>query len=872
MEDVTTKILTLKLDYKDTVNGIFEYEKAIAQAKQAQKEMREAVDNGEISQEEYSKRMIESRAEITRYQKEMRSLQSALDQQIKAERMESGSLEQLRAQLSALTKQYDNLSAVERESDTGKQLQDQINAVTDALKEGEEETQRYYRNVGNYTKSMQEAFKGLDDSLDALKKEYAQVAAAEGATSKNAEKLRKEIQAQEQAINETKNAATKLYSSVFPFATQLLPILEGGLKGIKTWLTTAAQGVKMLSKQFLALLANPIIAALAAIAAAIGLVVAGLKGSEENSDKLTRVLAPLKVALGGLQTILETVCGWILSAVEYAGKLAAILGKVAEALPVVGGAAKAVNEAVANSIALEERDIQLKKDKRALLVEEAKIERDVAEARDIATDATNSYTERITALQKAIAAETKIAETRVKLAREEYAIAVEKAKQAPNSEEDNRRLAELEANVLKAETTLYQQRGTLNKQLNSLVDQERKANETAAKERAEQAKARAEAVKAAVQKEVEAVRAAEDAMNALIKDNDEKRRATINTQYNREIDALKKRLETETDLTATAQDAITQTIAAKEMERAEQLAAIDAEVQQRKLEAEKQALEEEKNLREQYAKEELQRIQNDFTEKMMQAADNEVTQAQLEVEQRLQSLEMLHQAEGESEQEYRARQLQAQEDYTNAKKRLADTEVKVQQAKFEMLSALSGGFAKALSALGEENKAFAKLSKVLALGEIAINTGKAIAAGTAQAQSVPYPANLVAMATTIATVLANVASAITQVKSAKFATGAVNIQGAGSGTSDSIYARISTGESVMNAAATALFASELQAMNEIGASATPQLGGVTMNNAEPATMAEGLRSVIAELRPVVSVVDINHGQQRVEVVERAATM
>ena len=56
------------------------------------------------------------------------------------------------------------------------------------------------------------------------------------------------------------------------------------------------------------------------------------------------------------------------------------------------------------------------------------------------------------------------------------------------------------------------------------------------------------------------------------------------------------------------------------------------------------------------------------------------------------------------------------------------------------------------------------MSKTLALAEIAINTGKAIAAGVAQAQSVPFPANIAAIATTVTTILANIATAINTVK------------------------------------------------------------------------------------------------------------
>ena len=60
----------------------------------------------------------------------------------------------------------------------------------------------------------------------------------------------------------------------------------------------------------------------------------------------------------------------------------------------------------------------------------------------------------------------------------------------------------------------------------------------------------------------------------------------------------------------------------------------------------------------------------------------------------------------------------------------------------------------------------AMAAKVLALDEIAINQGAAIAEVIKQAQSVPYPANIAAIAATIATILNGSTQAIKTAKSA----------------------------------------------------------------------------------------------------------
>ena len=132
--------------------------------------------------------------------------------------------------------------------------------------------------------------------------------------------------------------------------------------------------------------------------------------------------------------------------------------------------------------------------------------------------------------------------------------------------------------------------------------------------------------------------------------------------------------------------------------------------------------------------------------------------------------------------------LQANQEYIDAKKAIADKEVEIEQVKFQAIETITSGLSSAFETLGENNKTFAILSKTLALAEIAINTGKALAAGIAQAQSVPFPANLAAIATTVATILSNIAVATKTVKSAKFATGGL-VTGPGTGTSDSIPAQ-----------------------------------------------------------------------------------
>jgi hypothetical protein len=189
------------------------------------------------------------------------------------------------------------------------------------------------------------------------------------------------------------------------------------------------------------------------------------------------------------------------------------------------------------------------------------------------------------------------------------------------------------------------------------------------------------------------------------------------------------------------------------------------------------------------------------------------------------------------------------------------------EAKLQMQDAVATGI-EALEELGGD---YARVAKVLALAQIAIDTGKALAAGIAQAQSVPFPANIAAVATTVATVLANIAAAKKAVQSAKFATGGL-VTGAGSGTSDSIPARLSNGESVMTARATEMFSPLLSSLNQMGGGVPISLAGQGSSIGEDMLAAAVAKGMIMAPAPVVSVEEIQRVQKRVAVLEQLGSI
>lgn len=255
---------------------------------------------------------------------------------------------------------------------------------------------------------------------------------------------------------------------------------------------------------------------------------------------------------------------------------------------------------------------------------------------------------------------------------------------------------------------------------------------------------------------------------------------------------------------------------------------------------------------------------NDFAERL------EILK--LELQQRQELLNEAQQREGESIEEFNLRKLHLAKDAKDKENEISSEVIDNRIKELESVRNVVSGVSDVIEAFGAKNKALAQASKMIALAEIAINTGVAISSGIKASVGVPFPKNLVAIASTISQVLSGVATAIRTVKSAKFATGGL-VTGSGSSTSDSIHAQLSNGESVLTANATSMFAPALSAFNQIG-------GGVPImnnNNSQQQIGEEFLARAVARgmanaPRPIVSVEEINKASNRVETIERLSTL
>lgn len=857
--DTKEKILEIQVNYDKAIQGLSEYMGKLEEVNAEEKKLRETIKESGKSTDEQRKRLAAIKAAQDEYKSAIRDLNKEVQNNIKHEKEQDGSLRSLRAQLSNATKDFDSLSKAEREGAKGKALAKHINELTDELKEAEAETQRFYRNVGNYEESIKKAI----------------------------------------AAN-------------VPFIGQIQSMIDvsgGASKAIKS----LGSAVVNLSKTLLTLLANPVFAVLAGLAAIIMAIKTAINSSEEATNRWNVVLAPLGRAMDFLMNLLQKAVGYLLSFVEAGMKMYDWAMKLAEKLPIVGDKIKKINKANEEAIQLAKEKADIEKQARENEVLNAKDALRVAELRKEAKDRENATAEeRLAAIKEANKLEEQAAKRNVELAERRYNALKLESERAENNAETNAELARLEADMYNARREYFSKTMELLEQENTV------RGEIAAK-----AKEAAADMQARKQKELEAVRAAQDAIFALITSESERQLTQTEATYNRQIEDLKKRLETEKDLTIAAKRAINSQINALEDKKEIDLAQIrqqankdeiqkeadkQAKLIELRLSALKEGSDEELALRIQQlelqkaeeirAAEELgiarveveakynkliedertnaaENLRNKAAEELALEWQNKINEAalqhedtlQLEVEYRRSELEALHQMEGESDAEFKARQLEAERNYTDAKEAIAAKEIEIEQAKYEAAATIAGSLSDVFSQLGEDNKAMAALSKVLALAEIAINTGKAISEMVA-AESSKGLLGILTTAAGVARILAMMAQATSVVKSAKFAEGGL-VTGPGSGTSDSIPARLSNGESVMTSRATEMFAPVLSAFNQIG-------GGVPISVQQSSSVIEGeemlaravAKGVAALPRPVVSVEEITTTANRVAVLEK----
>lgn len=156
-------LLDIQVRGRDAQKRLGEVTTALKKNSESLKELNRQYKAGEIGAEAYGDATAAVKLESAELRKEQSSLTRQITNTTKATKAAEGSNEQLRAQLSLLTKEYNSLSKEQRENtERGKELQIQTRAISDELKENERVVGDNRRNVGNY----QSALDGLGAALD----------------------------------------------------------------------------------------------------------------------------------------------------------------------------------------------------------------------------------------------------------------------------------------------------------------------------------------------------------------------------------------------------------------------------------------------------------------------------------------------------------------------------------------------------------------------------------------------------------------------------------------------------------------------------------------------------------------------------------
>lgn len=883
MADKVEKILDIKVNYNEAIKAIAEYQTKIDKAKEAEAKLKEQLKAGDIKRQQYNEEMAASKAYINDCNDSIRIITKTMQNQLKQEKAQENSLVSLHAKLSNLTAEYDALSEAERNAATGIKLRDKINEVTDALKDAEEETQRYYRNVGNYKEAIMEA---ANANIPFVQQINVMVTSLGG--------VKNYISNVNQKLITVAKTTTGLTRVVKLLGTAMLGLGIGALlvvlASLVSWFTKTQKGVEAANK------------IMGALGATVNVLI-------DRAGKLGSALVNLftgnfKQAGNDAKSIFAGIGDEIVNETKQAWKLAEVLNEI------------------------DKREVMLSMSRAANRAEIEKLKK-------AADDQTLSTQERIKAAEKAAEIEKKDLAVQTELAEARLANTL-------GFTEMNNEVRKLMEQIKAGDITADEVIGKLGlsdstiEDLKVFRDQFNELQELMEDSYGRQTEQQntlnsirqegADKAKEAKQTELEAVRAAEDAMLALVKDKREQARKEIELNYSRQIEDLQISLKQEENLTAKAREAINAKIKALLQQKSMELSKLSDEELKKELEnrlkmislqleSVKEGSEQEYQLKIQQlqAQQEAELTSTEQTEEMKlaikakyntkidelataheqniinkqqeamrirfeteiaQAYDNEEEILRIRMEQKKAELDSLQQMEGESIEAFNLRKLEAQNAYLESKKELSDKEIEIETKKTEALSALAGNLSNLINQAAGDNEEMARLAKVLAIAEIAIAQGVAIAQAvkTATSSSATWIDMLVAIGTVVSAVTAVMGTAMKSVKSAKFAEGGL-VTGPGTGTSDSIPAQLSNGESVITAKATSMFAPILSSFNMMG-------GGVPINvtATNNQTLGEDMlaravaKGMMMAPAPVVSVEEFTSVANRIKYIEESGSL
>lgn len=759
-------ILDIQLD-KGSVNADLRATlESLKQLKNEQKELTKAIKEGNDVDGEMSARLLDLKSQIKYTEAQAKGL-AATQRVLTADgKKYEDTLNGQRQKLADMQSAYDAMDKEMRDSEGGKAFLAQIKEQHDAVLGLEGATGRMQRNVGNYGESI----KGVIPSVD----KFDAVLNKMGTSMDDLQK----------------GVGTASKSIVSHFAT------------IGKALITPPLGI--------------IVAILTGIMLIFSKVASAIKKNDDAMTNLQVAFSAFKPIATAIGKIFEGI-GVALSKVAVG--IANVVTKISSALiPGFEEASKKVTEYILAVDALEEKQ-------RQYTVQNAKDAQEIAKYRAIASESTD-LEERKKALQSAIALEEEIARRNVEIATKTLELRKEQARQeVDTTDETKNEIARLEAEKIQAETDYYNKKREMAAQIreiNNKINAENAKNhqeyikrlEEQRKAQEEAEKARQEALKASLENEKAIRQQMEDFKASLIKDAGERELVEMQLAGSREIEELKKRLETEKNLTEEGRAILNQLIIDKQTELDTQLKEKADAIAEERINAEMQRIAEQE--------------QTKLELKKAIAEENSAEMLELQLEE----LEMQQQAELENTILNEEDKYLIVEKYEKLKQALVEetakkNEEQATQMKAQLSSAMQsmaknassafGQMSELLEGYGEENEKASKAAKAFALMQLATDqaisisqTARAIVEaveGATQAAAKTGPLAPVMIAVYIAEMVGLVLGAVAgQVASIKQAKGILSgekfesggIVGGTSFSGDKVVAHVNSGEMILN--------------------------------------------------------------------------
>lgn len=741
-----------------------------------------------------------------------------------------------------------------------KELKDQLDLLKKQEKEGTITTEESARARAELTAQMKENSAGIRENAKEIKVFSADVASADGSInsmrsrvadlSRAWNSLSKEaresgagqaIQAEMADLNASINEANISVNSFkdnignYPQAVQAMGIenTKAGrtLQSLGITANTTAQafaknmvqGMQAVGKQMVQLMANPLIATLAAIAAVVITVVAAFKRSDDAMTALNVAMAPIKELI---DIILEGI-----------GALAVGIAKAFEWIATLGGTIETQGQ---KAVRLMDKIEDMR---RANVIQESKDEEALAIAKEKATDKEAYSAEQ---RRKALIDVQNLEDARAKRKEEIYKAELEqfRLENAHNNKTDEfkDREAELIAQINRAETERAQNNRFILKQLNGITKEEEAQAAAAQKAQEEAAKKYQQRIENMRKLQAEALRNVDDLRIELMEKGEAQDVAREILTSKRAIEALRQRLKNENDIiTKQTRKLINEQIDLQEklltkklgeineQYRSEENAAAEANLQ--KLIEKQDAWEEEQREKAAKAAEDKLQAQADNYANELALLD-EHTQRAIDIKEA--QLEMEMQAEIAAAEKIGADTLLIRKKYENEKKRIADEERNYQLSQAKVIT---DGLA---SLFGEATVA----GKIAASASVAIDTYQsAFKTGAKAAEyfaAQMYPLGIMAAAQT-GIVIASGAKAISDIWAVS-ENSTANVSGAGSGAS----------------------ASQASASQNVIYTNLPDM----TQNYGGQSQLEAMQTIAASISaPVVSVVEITEMQNTVKVKE-----